>query len=221
MSREPNEHQRMPLIVLQGIALFLFIPLVLVLYVRQPLGPRLSIVIGLVIMFGHRFVAAPWMARHATERCLWCGASVGQGIGRASATFPVLAGSRQHMVAACSARHGDDAGRFLTFVARYRAPIAIGIFVPLLVLLAGTLDFDAGHPLLAPEWNTWQFKTIVALTVVLTSLAYRAIARPVEPLRSPFPLHNLFLIGIRNTLWVFRLVGAWWLVAGIVQVLRP
>lgn len=231
MSREPNEHQRMRLIVLQGLALFLFIPLVLVLYVRQPLGPAVSILAGAAIMFGHRFVAAPWMARHSTQRCLWCGRVVGQGVDPVNAgdvahgsgapiRFSVFSGAGEQTFAACSPRHRDDAGRFLTFVTRWRAPIAIGIFIPLLVLLVGTLAFAGGRPILVPAWNAWQFKTIVALTVVFTSLAYRTVARPVEPLRSPFPLHNLFLLGIRNTLWVFRLVGAWWIVVGIAQVLR-
>jgi hypothetical protein len=209
-------------LTIQGASLFLFIPLVLFLYLRQPLGPVPSIVVGLVIMFGHRFAAAPWMARHATERCLWCGRHLQPEPMVAQDFCPaihVMSAGREQRMAACSPRHRDDAGRFLTFVARCRAPIAIGIFVPLLILLLGTLVVAAGHPLLAQQWNAWQFKTIVALTVVTTSLAYHTVRYPVEPLRSPFPLHNLFLLGIRNTLWVFRLVGAWWLVAGILQVL--
>jgi hypothetical protein len=201
-------------LALHGLLLFLFIPAVLFLCLRQPFGPGISIVLGLVIMFGHRFVAAPWMRRHATERCLWCGRA-----GRVDETFAVVAGGQGIRVAACNPAHRDLAVRFLTFIARYRAPIAIGIFVPLLVLLVASLALGAGRPLFPQAWNTWQFKTIVALTVVLTSLAYHAIQRPVEPLRSPFPLHNLFLLGIRNTLWVFRLVGAWWLVAGAIQLL--
>jgi hypothetical protein len=206
---------KLSLLHLRGIALFLFIPYVLFLYLRQPLGPVPSIVVGLVIMFGHRFVAAPWMRRHATERCLWCGR-----FGRFGETFTVLAGGHEHVVAVCRPAHRDDAARFLTFIARYRAPIAIGIFVPLLVLLVASLALAAGRPLFPQAWNTWQFKMIVAFTVVLVSIAYRTIPEPVEPLRSPFPLHNLFLLGIRNTLWVFRLVGAWWLVAGAIQLLR-
>jgi len=202
-------------LVIQGVLLFLFIPLVLFLYLRQPLGPAVSIVLGLAIMFGHRFLAAPWMARHATERCLWCGRS-----GAFEDVFHVMSAGRDQAVVACSSRHRNSSARFLTFVARYRAPIAIGILVPLLVLLVGTLTFAAGRPLLAQEWSSWQFKMIVAFTVVVTSLAYRAIVRPVEPLRSAFPLHNLFLLGIRNTLWIFRIVGAWWLIAGLVQVWR-
>ncbi len=204
-------------LTLQGILLFLFIPLVLFLYLRQPLGPPLSILIGLGIMFGHRFIAAPWMARHATERCLWCGRGLRAQNG--VRTFQVSTRGGERTCAACNETHFDLAGRFLSFVWRHRPPIAVGIFLPLLVLLLASLSLAGGHPLLPQAWNTWQFKTIVALTVVLTSLTYRTVSHPDESLRSPFPLHTLFLLGIRNTLWVFRLVGAWWLVAGFVRVL--
>lgn len=231
-------------LAIQGILLFLFIPLVLFLYLRQPMGPAVSIVAGVAIMLGHRFVAAPWMARHSTERCLWCGRAVartgdtaepftrvkmagaapgGSSVSRAEvrrSPFTVFSGGRPRPMMACSAPHRDASGRFLTFIERRRLPIAIGIFLPLLLLLAGTLAFAAGRPFLAPAWNTWQFKTIVALTVVVTSLASQAISRVSEPLRSPFPLHNFFLLGIRNTLWVFRVVGAWWLIAGCIQLME-
>jgi hypothetical protein len=43
---------------------------------------------------------------------------------------------------------------------------------------------------------------------------------PAAKLACPFPLHNFFLLGIRNTLWVFRLVGAWWLVDGCMSLIR-
>ncbi len=196
-------------LAIPGALLFLFIPLVLFLYLRQPLGPGVSIALGLVIMFGHRFVAAPWMARHATERCLWCGR-----VGRFEERFDVRSGARQQPVVACSARHRLATGRFLTFLFRYRVPIAVGIFVPLVVLIVASLAAAAGRPVLSYAWSTWQFRMIVAFTVVVVSLAYRAIAQPAATLRSPFPLHNFFLLGIRNTLWIFRIVGAWWLVDG-------
>jgi hypothetical protein len=206
---------RSVLLALYGLLLFLFIPLVLFLYLQQPFGPVVSIAFGLAIMFGHGFVAAPWMARHSTQRCLWCGRA-----GHFDRTFPVLSAGCEQLVAACSAAHHISVAQFLTFVARYRTAIAIGIFVPLLVLLVASLALAAGHPVLPQSWNAWQFKTIVAFTVVVTSFAYRAVRHASEPLRSPFPLHNLFLLGIRNTLWVFRLVGAWWLIAGVLQMWR-
>jgi len=205
-------------LVLQGMLLFLFIPLVLFLYLRQPLGPAVSIFVGLAIMVGHRFLAAPWMARHATERCLWCGRPIGEA--SEGHRFAVSAGRRTETVAACNRIHWDLAARFLTFITRCRLPIALGIFVPLVVLLVSSLALAAGRPLVPQQWNTWQFKTVVAATVVLASLAYRSVPRAASSLRSPFPLHNLFLLGIRNTLWVFRLVGAWWLVAGVLQIWR-
>jgi len=59
----------------------------------------------------------------------------------------------------------------------------------------------------------------VALTVVGASLGYLAVREAAEPVTSPFPLHNLFLLGIRNTLWVFRVVGAWWLAASAWTIL--
>jgi hypothetical protein len=230
---------------LEGLLLFAFIPVVLVLYLRQPLGPAPSIVLGLAIMFGHRYVAAPWMARHGTERCLWCGRMLGIGPvafppnsdpatsagrlgsdaeGRSPGTsqvarFEVLSGARASAVAACSPGHEELAARFLTFVFHRRQLIALGIFVPLVLLLASSLALAAGRSLLPQEWNAWQFRTVVALTVVATSLAYRGVGQVDEPLRAAFPLHNLFLLGIRNTLWVFRIVGAWWLITGVLDVL--
>ena len=196
----------------QGVALFGFIPLVLYLYLRQPLGPGASLVLGLALMFGHRFIAAPWMARHATERCLWCGRS-----GNPPMRFEVRASGRPWTLAACGSAHRDCAARFLSFVARFRIAIGLGIFVPLLLLLVGTAALAFGLPLLALEWNRLQFRLVVAATVVGTSVGYR-FSQVQRPLSCPFPLHNLFLLGVRNTLWVFRLVGIWWLVTGLVSL---
>jgi hypothetical protein len=42
----------------------------------------------------------------------------------------------------------------------------------------------------------------------------RAPAEP-APLPVPFPAHNFFLLGLRSLLWIFRLVGAWWIVRGL------
>jgi hypothetical protein len=201
--------------VLQGLLLFAFIPLVLFLFLRQPIGAGPSVIIGAIVMFGHRFLAAPWMARHAAGRCLWCGRSVTAG-----EPINVTTGGRAWTLAACGPAHRLLTGRFLTFVTNARAPIAVGIFVPLAVLVGGSLATAAGIPLLAHEWNAWQFRVVVAFTVGSTSIAYLTVMLPAEPLACPFPLHNLFLLGIRNTLWVIRVVGAWWLVDGGISLAR-
>ena len=197
--------------VFVGVLLFAFIPLVLVLFLRQPLGPGWSVALGLAVMFGHRFVAAPWAFRRAHARCAWCGRQV---VAPAPPRFAVRSGGREWMLTACDAHHANLAGRFLSFLVRWRLAIAIGIFPSLLLLLGGTLALAAGHPFLPTDALTFQFRVIVAATVISASLAYRLVPTPDAVLRSPFPVHNLLLLGIRQTLWVFRLVGTWWLVAG-------
>ena len=202
-------------LALTGAALFAFIPIVLFLYLQLPLGPGPSLLLGAALMLGHRFVASPWMARHAPARCLWCGR-----VGTAAVLMPIRAVGREWTLAACGEAHAALAGRFLTFVTRRRAWIAAGIFAPLAVLLAGTAALALGHPFITPEANRQQFRVVVALTVVGVSLAYRTALVPDPRLRSPFPLHNLFLLGIRATLWVFRVVGAFWLTLGALALAR-
>src|SRR4029450_94862 len=110
------------LLALQGAALFAFIPLVLFLYLQLPLGPGPSLLIGAGIMLGHPFVASPWMARHARERCLWCAPP-----GTHPVPLPIRAGGRDWTLAACGEPHASLAGRFLTFGGRRRAGAALGV----------------------------------------------------------------------------------------------
>jgi hypothetical protein len=202
------------MIAVHGVLLFLFIPLVLFLLLRQPVGPGWSMAIGLAIMFGHRFLAAPWMAKFADVRCLWCGRV---GTGR---TLAVVASGREWQMTACSASHATLVARFLGFLFRFRALIGLGIFVPLAWLVVASLAAAAGWPLLPHATNALVFRGVVAATVVSASIAPFALAFPAPalPLRCPFPLHNLFLLGIRNVLWVFRIVGAWWLIDGALRL---
>jgi hypothetical protein len=199
-------------LVLQGAALFAFVPLVLWLFLAQPLGPGWSLALGVAIIAGHRAVAAPWAVRHAMGRCIWCGRP-----GQQAGVVPVASGPRTTAFAVCSGAHERLARQFFGFLRRFRVPIGIGIFGPLALLLAGTLLSALGAVSPPHDANAMQFRVIVAATVVLVSLTYRGSV-PAEHPRSPFPVHNLFLLGIRNTLWVFRIVGGWWLLAA---ALRP
>ena len=106
----------------------------------------------------------------------------------------------------------------MTFVGRARWLLLPGIFAPLLVLLSATAALALGVPFMAQELAAEQFRMIVAATVVGASVGYLAVREPERTLSFPFPLHNLCLLGIRATLWVFRLVGAWWLVAGALRL---
>lgn len=198
----------------QGVLLFACVPLVLYLWLSQPLGPAVSIVVGVAVVVGHRFVAESWMARHSTHRCLWCA-----GAAAADQQFVVTSGKKAWTMAACGPDHRMLASRFLSFLETARRLVFVGIFVPLLILIVGTLLVAGGIQAFSAEAVTMQFKTTVAFTVLAVSLAYRSVRKPAESIRCPVPVHNLFMLGIRNTLWVFRVVGAWWLAAGILALL--
>jgi hypothetical protein len=204
-------------IALQGAALFLFIPLVLFLFLRQPLGPGWSVATGVAIMLAHRFVAAPWAAKYADVRCLWCG-RVG-----VSVPIAVTAQGLTWAMNTCSETHAEQVRRFLTFVRRFRAAIGAGIVLPLAWLLLASLAAAFGRPLLPHDTNALIFRIVVAATVVGAATVPFALAGGTpapQGLRCPFPLHNLSLLGIGNTLWVFRIVGGWWLVDGARRLFR-
>jgi hypothetical protein len=63
------------------------------------------------------------------------------------------------------------------------------------------------------------FRLAVGLTVNLAAWGWLA-ARPARPARVPFPVHNFFLLGVGPLLWVFRLVGLWWIWKGAAGLLR-
>ncbi|HET9766195.1 MAG TPA: hypothetical protein VFS60_05080, partial [Thermoanaerobaculia bacterium] len=212
---------------LLGLALFLFIPLVLFLFVRHPEPVGASLAAGVVLMVGHRFLARPYMEAVRTRKCLWCnGRPRPQG-----APLPLLVGGRggagagagRELVAVVCTRHREPAARFLAFLERARLPLRLGIFAPLLLLLAALVAAAFGEG----RWldpAVALFQGLVGITVNVAAFGYLAatpppLGRGSAPARVPFPAHNFFLLGIRNLLWVFRLVGIWWIVVAVLFVL--
>ena len=211
---------------LLGLALFLFIPLVLFLFVRHPEPVGVSLAAGVALMVGHRFLARPYMEAARLRKCLWC-----NGRPRPSAaTLPLLVGGRagnvggSELVAAVCPHHRDPAARFVGFLDRARLPLRLGIFVPLLLLFAALLAAALG----ARRWldpAVAVFQLLVGITVNVAAFGYLA-AKPDSsaggsgPVRPPFPAHNFLLLGIRNLLWVFRLVGVWWIASGAWSLAR-
>jgi hypothetical protein len=194
-------------LTLQGFALFLFIPLVLFLFLRQPIGPGWSVAVGLAIMLGHRLIAEPWAAKFADVRCLWCG-RVGPSI-----AFPVVSGGRTWSMNACSDEHLEKVTRFLNLLHAGRSVFRTGIAAPLGILLVISLATALGRVHGDIASAALFFRVVVAVTV-LCAATIPFVIRPRSagmPLRSPFPIHNLFLLGMRNTLWIFRIVGTWWI----------
>lgn len=205
-----------------GVLLFLFIPVVLFLFVRHPEPVGVSLAAGVLLMLGHRFLARPYMKRVLPLKCVWCNrllpdAPEGRRAGEIS-TLELGSGGRV-VQARCCAVHRRPAAKFFSFLQAWRWPLRLGIFVPLLFLLVALAASAAGQPAPVPLATAW-FKLVVGITVNVAAFGYLA-AREQAPLEVPFPVHNFFLLGVRNLLWIFRLVGLWWIWQGLVSVFGP
>lgn len=204
-----------------GILLFLFIPVVLFLFVRHPDPVAGSLATGVVLMLGHRFLARPYMERVLPLKCMWCNRVLpdpSSAPGEEETSVLELRSRGRFLRARCCAGHRGPAAKFFTFLHAWRWPLRLGIFVPLLFLLTALLTFAAGQPAPVDLATAW-FKLVIGVTVSLAAFGYLA-AREQAPLEVPFPIHNFFLLGVRNLLWIFRLVGLWWIWQGLVLVLE-
>jgi hypothetical protein len=197
-----------------GVLLFLFIPLVLFLFVRHPEPVGLSLAAGVALMIVHRFLARRYLARVLPWKCVWCSRMLAEG--PAGSTLELISGGRT-LHARCCPEHRKPASKFFTFLHTWRWPLRIGIFAPLLFLLTALAASAAGQPAPVTLATAW-FKLVVGVTVNVAALGYFASGEQ-PPLSVPFPVHNFFLLGVRNLLWVFRLVGLWWIWQGLVFVL--
>ena len=188
-----------------GVLLFLFIPVVLFLYVRHPEPVGVSLAAGVVLMTGHRLLARPYMERVLPLKCAWCNRVLPADGGEALELGEIRA--------RCCPGHREPAARFFAFLHSWRWILRAGIFVPLLLLLAtlASAAFGLQPPL---EEVTAFFKLAVGITVNLAAFGYLFV-QPRSPAAVPFPVHNFFLLGVRNLLWVFRLVGIWWIWQGL------
>ena len=213
-----------------GVLLFLFIPVVLWLFVRHPAPIAGSLAAGVALMLGHRFLARPYLRRALPWKCAWCNRVLPAAAEPPSVTLNLAAGGAV-LAARCCAGHRRHAARFFRFLAAARQPLRVGIFVPLLLLLAALAAAAAGHPRHLPA-VTALFQLVVGFTVSVAAWGYllqRPEAGPRDrpaaaagtsaadlaaPIAVPFPVHNFFLLGLRTLLWIFRLVGAWWIVRG-------
>jgi hypothetical protein len=194
---------------LKGILLFLFIPLVLYLFLQYPAGLLPSFVVAIVLMLGHRFIARPFFLRNKNFRCFWCGRT-----GKNREKLEVRSGKARIEIEACIQPCSAHAQSFFAFTYKYRALLRLGIFVPLLWYIVTMLLDDFGVWSFPRDWNRFIFQFFIALTVVTISFSYRSTKQTVE-LVFPFPIHNLFLLGAKNTLLVFRYVGIWWIAASL------
>jgi hypothetical protein len=159
-------------------------------------------------MVGHRFLARPYMRRVLTAKCLWCNLALPPAEGVA---FALRAGQETLTARSCPA-HRSPLASFFGFLAAARWPLRLGIFVPLLVLVGTLAAAAAGEEARLPAATAF-FKLAIGVTVHIAALG-ALLGRERELPAVPFPAHNFFLLGVRNLLWIFRLVGVWWIVQG-------
>jgi hypothetical protein len=205
-----------------GVILFLFIPLVLFLFVRHPASIGLCLAAGIVLMISHRRLARPYMERVLPWKCVWCNRVLprADASGMAAGTSLLELEAGPHLLSTrCCTAHRDPAARFFSFLQAWRWPLRLGIFVPLLLLLLALLATALGRTVPLPA-ATALFQLIVGIMVNTAALGYLFLRPRAEPIPVPFPVHNFFLLGVRILLWIFRLVGIWWIWKGLSFFLR-
>ena len=176
-------------------------------------------------MLTHRLYARPFALARAGRRCLWCGGPAGEGPG-VDVDEPLGRTSWR----ACGAAHASVLLRTLGWAAARSRLLALGILGTLALFLCGAVAAALGRPAwLEPEDPVALFRLGIALTVLPFGwLAPGSQAggdhglapesRPTS--RLPFPVHIQALLGTLWVVWLFRLVGLWWLVAALVHLSR-
>jgi hypothetical protein len=200
---------------LTGFLVFLPVPIVLVLFTRAPLGIGLSLVLGIAIMVTHRFYARPFARARADRRCLWCGGRADGG-----PTLVVADPLGTDPWRACSDPHADRARRFLGWTQAHRLFLQVGVLGTLAVFL-GALAWIAFGRARASAYGdaVHAFRLAIALMVLPLALFYGRTPGPETP-RAPFPVHLQALLGAWAVSWLFRLVGAAWLVLAVLHFAR-
>ncbi len=198
-----------------GIALFLPVPLVLWLFSFTPLGIPLSLTAGVLVMLTHPLYARPFALERKTRRCLWCGRETRDGT-----LLTVAEPQGETTWRVCCADHESRLRRFLGWAGRGRWLLRGAILGGLALLLVVTPLAGTGRlaPLVPGDGIT-SFKLLVALVVFPLGLL-GPVAGPPSPgaLRVPFPVHIQSLIGTCAITWLFRIVGAIWLLRSSIYV---
>jgi hypothetical protein len=218
---------------LAGLLLFLPVPLVLFLFLRLPMGVLPSLCLGLGVMLTHVFYARPFVLSRARQRCLWCGCDLSpQGPLPAKEGAPGDAPAEDLRItlqeprgttiwSACTPHHHRRLTSTLGYAARHRTRLSLGILGTLMLFLCGAVLLDAGSSSrLTVKDAVAFFQLGVALTVLPFGwLGPHYRGQSAGPPRLPFPAHIQALIGTLAVLWLFRLVGLWWLIQGAVHVI--
>jgi len=162
-------------------------------------------------------VARPFMERHLGRRCFWCGRDLaGPGV-----PAPFRSRGETIEARACSGTHADRLIAFARTIAAGRLVVFLLIVLPVLIYLGNAILTVAGHGFLPLDTARAAFKIPIAVAVVTVSFAWPLGAKLSREPAIDVPAHNLSLLGVSWTLWVFRIVGLFWLSQAAWSALRP
>lgn len=198
---------------LKGIMLFLFIPITLILLLMFPFGILISVSLGILIIIFHRSVARPYLDKYAMEKCIWCNTI----INNKEINIDVLEKGKSIKFVSCSEDCKVKTSEFFIFTNKVSLLIKWGILAMIIIYLASVLLWYFGVTLIGIKESKNLFKGVIAVIVLFVSFFYRGSKG--DKLYFPLPIHNLFLLGIKNTLWVLRIVGGIWLILVIRDVI--
>lgn len=203
-------------IYLEGLLLFSFIPMTLYIMLVLPFGIIMSLLIAIMMIALHRFIARPYLMNHKMHKCFWCN-KVSEKM--YDYDIEIFQGQSRFNFKACREVCYKELNNFFSFTGAYGGIVKWSILIPLILYFIGTLFLATGYYQWDIKWNKAFFKGMIALSVILISFVYKIPVKS-KVLSFPLPIHNLSLLGIRNTVWIFRLVGAWWIYAVIQEVVR-
>jgi hypothetical protein len=167
-------------------------------------------------MLGHRFIARPFMMKHGESRCIWSG----EPLPEKKALFHITDGKDKVILYGTNLKNKENALRFFNFLYKFRFIIKPAILLTLLWYLVSVIMYQSSNKLIYLSLDSLIliFKMIIAFTVVSVSILYR-FGKYDDNVKSIFPVHNLSLLGIFWTLWIFRVVGAFWIAEGILNII--
>jgi hypothetical protein len=202
---------------LLGFLLFLPVPTVLWLFTRQPIGLFASLGLGVLVMLTHRSYARAFALARAQQRCLWCG---GPATNQPAIGIEEPLGHTSWCT--CTPEHARALERVLTWAATRRRLLLSGILGALGAFLVAAVLAGLGRPAWLQVADAVALLQVgVAVTVLPLGWLSGLARSPASPTgRLPFPIHIQALIGTLFVLWLFRLIGLWWLIAGLGHLAR-
>jgi len=197
---------------LQGLLLFLFVPIAFWLLLAQPGDVRVSVAAGAVILATLRFLAAPFEAKTRSIRCIWSGAEIAPGCG-----YRVHRGGSEETYNSYNDGMRDRAAKLFTFAQKFAWPLRILLIGPIAWYVGAELAGASGvEGIPAHEINVAVLQGGLALFGLVTAIGHLFVeaiphhAR--DAVRFPFGIHNVYLLGIRATLCIMFAVSVWWAV---------